>query len=33
VIGSSAGGHLAATVLAYNDDGDVDAVDPVEQQR
>jgi hypothetical protein len=33
MVGSSAGGHLAATVLAYNDKGDVSATDPVEKMR
>ena len=33
IVGSSAGGHLAATVLAYNDNGDANASDPVEKMR
>ena len=33
MIGSSAGGHLTATVLAYHDEGDANAADPIERQR
>lgn len=32
VIGSSAGGHLASTLLVYNDEGDSQAADPVERE-
>lgn len=32
-VGSSAGGHLAATVMAYHDAGNPDAADPVERKR
>jgi len=32
IIGSSAGGHLAATLLTHFDSGDPDAADPVERQ-
>ena len=32
IVGSSAGGHLAATVLTHFDDGDPNASDPVERQ-
>ncbi len=31
VMGSSAGGHLAATLLTHFDDGDLDAGDPIER--
>ena len=33
VIGSSAGGHLAATTMAYNDDGQATSADPIEAFR
>jgi acetyl esterase/lipase len=33
MIGSSAGGHLTATVLAYHDEGNPHAADPIEQKR
>jgi hypothetical protein len=33
MIGSSAGGHVTATVLAYHDEGDIHAADPIEKQR
>jgi hypothetical protein len=33
MIGSSAGGHLTATVLAYHDEGDARAADPIERKR
>jgi len=32
IMGSSAGGHLAATLLTHFDDGDTNATDPVERQ-
>lgn len=33
IIGSSAGGHLAATVLAYHDRGQANASDPIDRVR
>jgi hypothetical protein len=33
MIGSSAGGHLTATVLAYHDEGNLHAADPIERKR
>jgi len=33
MIGSSAGGHLTATVLTYHDEGDANATDPIERKR
>jgi len=33
MIGSSAEGHLTATVLAYHDEGDAHAADPIERKR
>ncbi|MDX6765307.1 MAG: alpha/beta hydrolase [Candidatus Methylacidiphilales bacterium] len=32
IIGSSAGGHLASTLLVYHDGGKPDATDPIEQE-
>jgi acetyl esterase/lipase len=32
IMGSSAGGHLAATLITHFDEGDADAADPVERQ-
>lgn len=33
IMGSSAGGHLASTLVTHFDDGDLEAVDPVERVR
>lgn len=32
IIGSSAGGHLASTLLVYHDNGKLDATDPIERE-